>query len=626
MADTDLILDVIERRRGNALRDGAADLDHLADSADGTNSSMRSLGRDTSFVDSEIVRLRGHIGDLTRELDRTGNTTLLKNIRTDKSALRQFESLAKTLGEAGAVGGREFNKGFLSTMGELGGNLRGAVIPVAIGMAALFAPIIGAAVGGAVVGAVGLGGIAGGIFAAAQDPQVKAAARHFGEDIVHEFTGSGKSFVQPIIEGLDVLEQGFRDMELGEFFEKLAPQVTKVAEGISGMFTSMMPGLNAMADNLGPFMDVLADELPEVGAAFGDMVAEISASEGAVEGLQFVFEFLEATLRVTGTTVTWLSDRFHDMAVFSENATAIVSGLIRLTPGLDGLAAPFDNMNRQLNEILGTAPKMESMWAPIPGRFNAAASSASGFTSSVSTMTMSIKDLTSALDRLFDVQMSQDQALLAIQRDTLELTNVVKAHGASIDANTEAGVINRSLILQLIQDYEKQRQAAIKAGDGTAVATRKFNDQIDALGELMSDLGFTKKQVDTLLGAYRRLHDAPDIQKEIRINVALTGQTGALSRIGNVGAIPTFDTGGWVDGPRGAPQLAVVHGGEFVVSNEMQKRGVTMPRTSPSRSEPRVIQPVVVPTGHQAFDDFIGEIVRRFVYFRGGDPQTALAS
>lgn len=36
-----------------------------------------------------------------------------------------------------------------------------------------------------------------------------------------------------------------------------------------------------------------------------------------------------------------------------------------------------------------------------------------------------------------------------------------------------------------------------------------------------------------------------------------------------VKGLPGFDEGGWVDGPPGAPQLAVVHGGEFVVSRAM---------------------------------------------------------
>lgn len=37
--------------------------------------------------------------------------------------------------------------------------------------------------------------------------------------------------------------------------------------------------------------------------------------------------------------------------------------------------------------------------------------------------------------------------------------------------------------------------------------------------------------------------------------------------------IPQFAAGGVVPGPRGAPLLAVVHGGEFVVSNDMQRGG-----------------------------------------------------
>src|ERR1044071_8624971 len=109
MADTDLILNVIEKTTGNALRDGARDLDRTADSADNAGTHMRGLGKDSGFVDSEIRRLTGHMRELTQEFDRTGNTSLLKDIKSNKSQLRQFENLSKTLRDAGQEGGKEFN-------------------------------------------------------------------------------------------------------------------------------------------------------------------------------------------------------------------------------------------------------------------------------------------------------------------------------------------------------------------------------------------------------------------------------------------------------------------------------------------------------------------------------------
>jgi hypothetical protein len=590
-AEEDLILNIIEKTTGNALREGADDLDHLGDRADHAGGAVQVFGREAGHADTEIVRLRGHIRELAGEFNRTGNTDLLKNIKSDKSQLRQFENIAKLLTPAGEEGGRAFNKGFLSTIGDLGANLRGAMIPAAIGLGVLLAPIIGGSIAGAVTGAVGLGGIAGGIFAAAQDTRVKQAAAHFGQSISSEFAEAGKSFVEPVIASLDILKRGFSNLNLDEVFARAAPFVTVFAQGISDLVTSAMPGINRAMAQLGPIMAIMAEELPQVGAAFGDMIGDMAESEGAVEGLHFVFEALVGAMRVTGSTVAWLSDRFHDMVGFAAASTGALEDIPLL-------GAAFAGMNDHLEEIAGTAPVIAAAWAPIPGRFQATAGAIDTTTTSSSNLTMSIQDLKSALDDLFDTQMSYDQAILAVRTDTLALRSAVDSHGTSLKNNSQAGLDNQRMILGLVRDYEQQRDASIKMGTSTAAATRKFDDQVGALGRMLSSLGFNKTEIDRLLGAYRKLHDAPNIQKEIRINVSTTGQTGALSLMGAGARVATFAEGGWVQGPPGKAQMAIVHGGEFVLSHDMLKgvagpQRMSMPAAATSTQGPTT-RPIVI--------------------------------
>lgn len=626
MADTDLILNVIEKTTGNALRDGARDLDRTADSADNASGKFRNLGHESSHVDSEITRLRGHMRDLAQEFNRTGDSSILKNIGKDNSQIRQLERVAKMLTPIGETAGKEFNKGFLSTMGELGGNLRGALIPAAIGIGVLLSPIIGAAVAGAVTGAVGLGGIAGGIAAAAQDQQVKQAASHFAEDIGFEFAKSGKSFVQPVIESLDILEQGFRDLDLGGMFAKAAPFVTEFARGLTGLATSAMPGINRAMAQLGPAMAVMSDELPEVGSALGDMIGDMAESKGAIEGLQYVFELLEATLRVTGSTVAFLGDTFHFIAnsgaSFSGAMEDITAKLAYLSPVAGVMNGVFVDMNNKLEEITRTAPNLVGAFSHIEGRLRTASELTADFTASNSHAAMSVQELGDALNELFDDQINYDTAVLQVKKDTADLIGVVKAHGASLSDNTQAGLINQSMILQLIRDYEGQRDAAIKAGKGTGEATRKFDDQIDSLGGLLSKLGFNKTAIDKLLDSYRKLHSAPNIQKEIRFNVSVTGQTGALSAMGNIGKIASFDVGGMIPGPRGKPMLAMVHGGEYVNTAEevtRAKRAGTRYPSPPGGSGGTTRVELVINTSGAPLDNLVGDLVRRYVYNRGGN-------
>lgn len=631
MADTDLILNLIEKTTGNALRDGARDLDRTADSADNAGGKFRDLGKESGHVDGEITRLRGHMRELAQEFNRTGDSSILKNIGKDNSQIRQLERVAKMLTPIGEESGKAFNKGFLSTLGELGGNLRGALIPVAIGAAVVISPIIGAAVAGAVTGAVGLGGIAGGIAAAAQDQAVKQAASHFAEDIGFEFAKSGKSFVQPVIESLDILEQGFGNLHLDEMFAKAAPFVTEFAQALTGLAVNAMPGINRAMDQLGPVMDVMAKELPEVGSALGDMIGDMAESKGTVEGLHYIFELLEATLRVTGSTVRFLGDTFHYIAgagaSFGGAMEDITAKLAFVSPLAGLMSGVFSDMNDHLEEITGTAPVMVGAFSPIPGRIQSISSATMDLTSNTSHLTMSVSDLGNALDELFDKQMGMDMALLATQRDTLALKTAVDQHGTSLSKNTETGLSNRQMILGLITDYEHQRDAAIKAGKGTGEATRKFDDQIDSLQGLLTKLGFNKTEIDKLLGSYKKLHDAPDIHKEVSIHYSASGSTGLM---GNLGKVASFDVGGYVPGPKGKPMMAMIHGGEYVSTAQEVDRAKGAGRRFPSPPNRggggTVNVTLKVDAGAGAAEYAIGDLVRRFVYVNGGDAQRVLST
>jgi len=624
MAEEDLILNVIEKTTGNALGDGADDLDRLGDSADHAGGSFRKLGNDTGFIDSEIARLRGNIRNLTSEIDRTGNTKLFKDVKADKSQLRQFENLAKSLRPVGEEGGKSFNKGFLSTMGELGSGLRGAMIPVVGTIAVGLAPMIGAVIGAAVTGAVGLGGIAGGIAMASKDSGVRQAAHLFGQDISQEFFSGGTAFIQPVQEALSTLGDAVKSADLGAALAPLAAAVEPLAHGLSGFVGELMPGLTRAFAGAVPIMEEFAKILPDIGEALGGMLDDIVNSQGALTAMRTLGAAVTSTLEALGKTIQWLTTTWDAMV----RGLASVTGFFEDFPAFVSPAISLmSTLNDGFEELAGIAPRVDGAWSPIPGRFQATAGAIDTTTYSTSNLTMSINDLKTALDELFDKQMSYDQAILAVQKDTLALTTAVKNGTASLNTHTAAGLANKEMILRLVNDYEAQRDASIKMGMSTAEATRKFDSQVAALGRLLSKLGFSKSEINNLLGAYKRLHDAPNIQKEIRIHVSTTGATGALSLMGNVGKVAAFAEGGWVKGPPGKPQLAVVHGGEFVLSHDMLKSSA-MPRSAApgvaNASSSRIEAVWVAPPG--VVEDAIGEIVRRFVHFRGGDPVAALAS
>ena len=86
-------------------------------------------------------------------------------------------------------------------------------------------------------------------------------------------------------------------------------------------------------------------------------------------------------------------------------------------------------------------------------------------------------------------------------------------------------------------------------------------------------VGYIARAIDGAVGAVTGAID--------RIRGAISSIGSAIGNVGSsavsgLGSIFSFDEGGLVPGQTGAPQLAVVHGGEYVLSNDML-RGVRKP-------------------------------------------------
>jgi phage-related protein len=119
----------------------------------------------------------------------------------------------------------------------------------------------------------------------------------------------------------------------------------------------------------------------------------------------------------------------------------------------------------------------------------------------------------------------------------------------------------------------------------TAIVTGIFGWMRDAVGRLVLDLlGVAADLPRRILGALGDLAGkfldvgASIIRGIIRgivdnigavANAILDHLPGGGVVRGAIKGLPGFDEGGWVNGPPGAPQLAVVHGGEYVLSRAM---------------------------------------------------------
>lgn len=566
VAERDLILDVLERRKGNGLREAAADMDRLADRTEKAGHALRGLGRD---------------GD--------------------------------ALGRSGRQGGKAFTDGFSSALGSLPSEVKGAAMLAAGGLGVAFAPMVGAMVAGAVVGGVGMGGIAGGLAAAAQDPMVKAAAQRAGNAVAAEWSRAGGAFVEPAIKALDTLEEAFRDLDLGESLAKVAPYVDDIADGVAGLVTNFMPGFNRALDAAGPALELIGDELPAIGTALGNMVGDIAESEGAMDGLRAILLLTEGALTATGKTVTFLSDAFHNMEVFAARATGVLEDI----PVIGGY---FGFLNDLAEEVTDTGPKLEQAWSPIPGRFNSTAVAADGTTRSLRFLKMSAEELAKAQrdatkaqqDWLASAKAVENQALgatnakIGFEAAVDDLTASFRENGSTMDLNTEKGRANASALTTGIARAQALRDATYEQTGSLQAANEAFATAISRLQGVATKAGVSRKELERMAGDYFINIYETKTTSQI-INDAISGRNNNQAKNRAAGG-------------------KVVPGQDYMI-NERAREVVRFPATGEVRDAN--LTPVGGGSGTQRIElvlssDVLGQITRKFVHSKGGNVQVAL--
>jgi len=301
------------------------ELDKTGKAADGFGDDLDDAGKGASQLDRQLAETQGHLKDLAREFDRTGDRGLFKDIRKDKRTITQLTQMKKLLGEvadeAAEVGSKQLLSGVGDTLSALPSQLKGAAIALGVTLAAGAAPLIGGVIGSAVLGSVGAGGIIGGIALAARDERVQSAAADVGHRLMAGLESVSQPFVEPLIASLDDLgDAGSAFIEdFRDDFASLAPLFKPLTGGLSGFLDELGPGLHDAFVAAKPVIRLLSNELPEVGEALGDMFTSISeGGDGAVMALHSFLNILEWTLRTVGTSVEGMSNLYESLVRISE--------------------------------------------------------------------------------------------------------------------------------------------------------------------------------------------------------------------------------------------------------------------------------------------------------------------
>lgn len=536
-----IVLDVIAKGDAKGLKPLALGLDNLASKADHAGDSMkgfadreskfrRGLGQLGNAADEtgdsfdKMSRKSGHLGEEIRkteekikrlivQLDRSGDTSLLGDIGSEKSKLSKLKGLQRLFGDQGKDAGKGFMSGLMSAIGDM--PLRSKAITAAIGIGAAMAPLLGAAIASAVTGAVGLGGIAGGIALAAKDPRVKYAATILGNAVSVDMAEIGKAFVGPTVNALEILRSTWLDIApgLSSGLNSIARAVEPLAEGFGGFIRRMMPGLNKTLEESGQIIGVIADELPGLGDAIGDMFADFASGEGNVEGMRATLEGLSAILRGTGKTVNWLSDRWGEQVLFVNEVT---DALGYVTRGNVLFGKGVSDTNDTTERWIGNNQKIAGSLNGIASGSRDAAGNIKGIARSAEEAIERLDLMKDTFDKLFDAQMSNRSSARQYQQAIDDMTDSIKENGRSLDIDSEAGRKNQDQIDDLVSSAKAMYDAEIKSGDGSEQAMIKaqqtYEARIGYIRRLLISLGLEKDTIDSII---TELGDIPAITRSI---------------------------------------------------------------------------------------------------------------
>jgi TP901 family phage tail tape measure protein len=202
------------------------------------------------------------------------------------------------------------------------------------------------------------------------------------------------------------------------------------------------------------------------------------------------------------------------------------------------------------------------------------------------------EELNKAFEDLFKQQMGVDRAALKLKESTVALTEELKAGKTTLSLNSEEGRKNRSAVLDQIQSIEDLRQARIDEGETLEAASKLYDKDIDGLKRSMRQAGFTKKEIDRLVGSYEKipanvttkvkadiptsvtvaLDDLLVKQRALDQGITTTQALGQVKRDLARTEKGLYAEGGWT-GPGGMWDPAgVVHADEFVIKKASRNK------------------------------------------------------
>lgn len=522
----DLVLDVITRSKSKGLTDAAAGLDRTAKSADKAGTEFRQLSEEAKGLERSLATTRKRYAELRAEFARTGDKTILGDLKKERTFLGTLEKIRKELekvehagaGVSASLGGAAAGGGLAGAFKAIPniGGVPGPLIAAGAGAAVALAPAIGGTIAAAVLGGVGTGGVIGGIALASQDSRVKAAWKEVGHDVFTELSDAASPFVVPLTKAAKQFGQDWarEANSVRSLFAALAPTIEPLQKGLAGFVHELMPGLTNAARASVPLASKFGEEMEKLGGSMGQFLTNISEAEpGAEAALHDLFGVIDDGIEATGEATKALAGIYDLMHKLPTTALAL-----KAIP-LFGFSSTWAELDRNVSaaELSLTAVRTpaQQLTRDLEEQADAASKDAAA-----------IERNTRALEDYFDMVVGKTDARIRYQQAIDDLTESFKRNGHSLDIGTQEGRDNARAL-------DEVARAAKDLLDIGAITDQQYQDLIKDAERRATKLGAEKSAVHDLLGELEKLPKQIITEAIVNISARVDKAFAALFGSGN---------------------------------------------------------------------------------------------
>jgi predicted nucleic acid-binding Zn-ribbon protein len=512
-----LILDLLARDKTGPATKGAADnLNNVGDAADAAARNTEKLGKSSRTAAEHVENLDREIDGAERELrqlavafaeaesaaDRLDLSKAIRRTEADLRKLNKSKGLlsalipdpADVVGAAGKLG---------TSIGTTAAESAGTALkssqflgPALAGVAVAAAPLIGATVSAAIIGGAGIGGVVGGALLASKDPQVMAAGKQLGDNLLNGLEARASVFVTPMLEAVEQVEKAFGQSgdDISKIFANSAEFVAPLTDGITSFIGSVTHGVAKLTDAAGPVIDELAAGIASLGVVIEDVFESLSDNGvDAAMAVRTAFGVLEIGIESVGVAINVLTESYGFLAQMGAFGQDAALEYARLSANAKLAADANDDVTTSLDAVAG----------------------AGGATAgAIKKLVDAVGDLTDENRTLYGSETDVAQALA-------DTKTAIQENGSTLDEHTQKGRDNRraleDLAGTLAANLDAYREVNGEGPKTDAVAAANRQSFIKLATELTGSKNKAIELANKLLGI-------PSVKPHVRVD---TGDSAA---------------------------------------------------------------------------------------------------